>query len=510
MQDRFRGYVDDVGYTFGYCPELNPLRARLAFLHAGLAPSSIGPTATACELGFGQGLSLGLHAAGSTIRWFGTDLLPTHVESARELCAASGSDTRIFEATFAEFAARTDLPAFDFIGLHGVLSWVSAETRAEIAAFVRDRLAPDGVVYASCNALPGWADLAPLRELATQHAVRLAPADATTVERIDVALAFIQRFLDANPAYATTNPRVRERFERMLRADRRYLAHEYFNRDWHPLHFSDVAALFGTAGLEHACAAHYRDQLDALALTGEQRALLAGIPDRHFRETARDFATNQQFRRDYWVRAPRTLGVDEQGALWRGTRIVLTSAPSEIPARVSGERGEVRLASPVHEALVATLADHRPRTVAKLETDLAGRGFEFGELIDAVFTLAAFGHVMPAQDDATIAHCAARVAALNRSLTERAATSDDIDFLASAVTGGGVPVDRIDQLFLAATRAGGATPAGWMAHAQTTLAASGEASVLDCGTTTLARRAERFADVRLPILRALIAIDAGA
>ena len=35
MQDRFRGYVDDVGYTFGVCPELNPLHARLAFLKAG-------------------------------------------------------------------------------------------------------------------------------------------------------------------------------------------------------------------------------------------------------------------------------------------------------------------------------------------------------------------------------------------------------------------------------------------------------------------------------------------
>ena len=85
MQDRFRGYVDDVGYTFGYCPELNPMHVRLAFLHAGLAPPAITATSTACELGFGQGLSLGLHAAGSTVRWFGTDLLPAHVESARAL-----------------------------------------------------------------------------------------------------------------------------------------------------------------------------------------------------------------------------------------------------------------------------------------------------------------------------------------------------------------------------------------------------------------------------------------
>ena len=60
LTDWTSGYIADIGYTYGYYSALNPVRARLPFLSAGLAP----PRArTACELGFGQGMSANLHAA---------------------------------------------------------------------------------------------------------------------------------------------------------------------------------------------------------------------------------------------------------------------------------------------------------------------------------------------------------------------------------------------------------------------------------------------------------------
>lgn len=62
MTDWTAGYVADIGYTFGYYTELNPLRTRLAFLNAGLVPPATG---SHCELGFGQGMSVNIHAAGS-------------------------------------------------------------------------------------------------------------------------------------------------------------------------------------------------------------------------------------------------------------------------------------------------------------------------------------------------------------------------------------------------------------------------------------------------------------
>ncbi|MFN9940532.1 MAG: methyltransferase, partial [bacterium] len=81
------GYVADIGYTYGYYRELNPLRVGLAFANAGLLAPAI---ATACELGFGQGVSVNLHAAASGVRWMGTDFNPSQAAFARELAQASG------------------------------------------------------------------------------------------------------------------------------------------------------------------------------------------------------------------------------------------------------------------------------------------------------------------------------------------------------------------------------------------------------------------------------------
>ena len=124
MSDWTAGYVADIGYTYGYYGELNPLRARLAFLHAGLALPSAG---AACELGFGQGLSANFHAAGSTVRWNGTDFNPSQAAFAKELAAVSGAGAQLFDDAFADFAQRPDLPDFDFIGLHGIWSWISVQ-----------------------------------------------------------------------------------------------------------------------------------------------------------------------------------------------------------------------------------------------------------------------------------------------------------------------------------------------------------------------------------------------
>ena len=42
MSDWTDGYVADIDYTYGYYPELNPLRARLALLNKGLALPGLG------------------------------------------------------------------------------------------------------------------------------------------------------------------------------------------------------------------------------------------------------------------------------------------------------------------------------------------------------------------------------------------------------------------------------------------------------------------------------------
>jgi SAM-dependent methyltransferase len=238
MSDWTSGYVADIGYTYGYYTELNPLRVRLAFLNAGLVPPEVG---TACELGFGQGLSANLHAAATVTQWFGTDFNPSQAGFAQELAGVSGSGARLFDEAFSDFSNRQDLPEFDYIGLHGIWSWISDENRAVIVDFIRRKLKVGGVLYISYNTLPGWAAFAPMRHLMTEHAEVIGAEGRGIINRINDAIDFAEKLLETNPLFSRANPLVGERIKKLKEQNRHYLAHEYFNRDWHPMHFSTMA-----------------------------------------------------------------------------------------------------------------------------------------------------------------------------------------------------------------------------------------------------------------------------
>jgi len=302
MNDWTAGYVAEIDYTYGYYPELNPLRAKLSLLNAGLVLPEF---ENACELGFGQGMSVNLHAAATSIHWSGTDFNPSQAGFANELNGITGAQAKLYDESFAEFVTRTDLPAFDFIGLHGIWSWISHENRALIIEFVRRRLKIGGVLYISYNTLPGWAAFAPMRHMMSQYAESLGAVGRPIVKRIDDAIDFVDKLVATHPAYVRDSANVEERFKKLKDLNRHYLAHEYFNRDWHPVYFSEIAQQLVSAKSQFACSANFFDLVDDVNLSAEQQTLLKEIPDPIFREGVRDVMVNQQFRRDYWVKGIR-------------------------------------------------------------------------------------------------------------------------------------------------------------------------------------------------------------
>lgn len=134
------------------------------------------------------------------------------------------------------------------------------------------------------------------------------PSGHGIVNRIDSALDFADRLLATNSLYGQSNPQVIERIKKMKTQNRNYLAHEYSNRDWHPMSFARMAEWLSPAKLNFACSAHYTDHVDAVNLSEEQQAFLKDIPDAIPRETVRDFMCNTQFRRDYWVKGASATG----------------------------------------------------------------------------------------------------------------------------------------------------------------------------------------------------------
>jgi SAM-dependent methyltransferase len=508
MSDWTSGYVTDVEYTFGYYTELNPLRLKLAFLNAGLDCPAVG---AACELGFGQGMSANLHAAASHTTWSGTDFNPSQAGFASELAQISGSGAQLFDQGFAEYCNRDDLPDFDYIGLHGIWSWISNENRQIIVDFIRRKLKVGGVLYISYNTLPGWSAMAPMRHLMTGFAERMSAPGSGIVAQVDSALGFCDRLLATNPLYARANPQVAERFGKMKGQNRRYLAHEYFNRDWLPMHFTDMADWLQPAKMSFACSANYLDHIDGINLSGEQQKLLADIPDPVFKQQVRDFMVNQQFRKDYWVKGPRKLNKLEQGEKLGKERVVLIQPRDDVAFEVSGTLGKLKMQEAIYKPLLDCLADHKPKTISAIEAELKTTGITAAQMVQGLVILTGSGALASAHDDKTIRALKDRTDRLNAHIIAKSRGNSEFHNLASPVTGGGIVVDRFQQLFLAARAGGENKPEEWARIAFETLKIQGQRILQDGKTLEtdaenrdyLSKMAKTFADKILPVLVAL-------
>eukprot|EP01042_Synura_sphagnicola_P007568 gene7568-9693_t len=103
------GYFTELDYTYGYYRELSPAMLRMICLCSGVAPQ-LGGEFRYLELGYGQGLSINMHAAATEAEYWGTDFNPTQAVHARALSDASGARLNLLNDSFEELAARADLP----------------------------------------------------------------------------------------------------------------------------------------------------------------------------------------------------------------------------------------------------------------------------------------------------------------------------------------------------------------------------------------------------------------
>jgi len=512
MSNWHAGYTAETAYTYGYYTELNPLRTQLLLLSWGIQPPRV---STACELGFGQGMTINIHAAASSVRWHGTDFNPAQTAFAQELAEASGNGAMLSEQSFQDFCARSDLPDFDFIALHGIWSWISPENQAHIADFLARKLKPGGVVYISYNTQAGWAAMAPIRDLMEQHSRVMSAPGQDSLTRVGSALSFVNRMMETKPRYLQANPTIAARLQQIGEQDPNYLSHEYFNHYWQPVSFSAIKPVLAAVKLEFAGSAAYPDHVAPLNLTPEHLAFLAQIPDPTFRENTADFIVNRQFRQDYWIKGARKLTAREQAVALRAVRILLVAPVGQIAMKVNGALGEADMDTALYGPLLELLADYQPHTIAELQQHLPANIAELGNLLQMLLVLAHKACISPVQDDAAIALARPAAARLNRHLLDKALGRTDLAALASPVTGGGVGVLHLQQLFLLARLEGhqtaeAAAAFAWQAFRalQQTVVRNGTVLTTEADNLAeLAVHAESFRLTVLPILQALGVAD---
>ena len=384
-------YVTDTLYADRVFRELSPAWLNYVAAINGGAPRPLDAPFTYLEMGCGLGSSAVVNAGSFPQGEFhACDLNAGHIESGTRLAADLGvGNVRFHHATF-EHLLTLDLPAFDFIALHGVYTWVGAEAREAIRRVIAARLKPGGLVYVSYNCLPGWAAEAPLRALMVELA-RTETGD--TAHRARSAVRTMERLRDARLRFFRSNPAAASALEAYARQPGEYLAHEFLNETWDLFSSPDVADQMAAIGLGFLGSATLADNHPALVLESQAAEAITALATERARQLAIDLAVNQRFRRDVFVRGGARF---DPGTVARhvGALVIGSLEPERIASRVLVPRGEIRF----QDALVGDLRSLMAAgsmTMDDLVDTLAGRGADAGEIARNVTFLVAADALMP-------------------------------------------------------------------------------------------------------------------
>jgi SAM-dependent methyltransferase len=368
------GYVADVEYSGLFYHSQSPGHLALACLLAGVEPPRFEHGFAYCELGCGQGITTALLAAANPAgRFYGVDFNPSHIARARDAAVAAGlTNVEFAERSFAELAEAPDgqLPDFDFIAMHGVYTWVSRANQQAIAAFLRRRLKPGGIVYIAWNCLPGWSAAMPIQRL-------LYDIGAQHPERSDVraerAFAEIEGLARAGLPHLAGNDFLAEIRGHLGSPMMRYVVHEHMNEDWRPLYFTELARDLAEVKLDFVASADLIETFPSLLLRPEPRAAIDRFPPA-IREMLKDFALDRRFRRDVFARGARPIGQRRRDDLLRGSTFALAVPRGSVSLKLKVPAGDAAMDPATYGPVFDALAERPHRIGELLDGTGASRG----------------------------------------------------------------------------------------------------------------------------------------
>jgi SAM-dependent methyltransferase len=455
------GYTSEIDYTSNYYGELSPERMRLSLLAAGIE-HSMAAAPDYLELGFGQGLSLVVNAATNPGRYWGNDFNPGQVANARELAAATGRQVTLLEDSFEELARRDDLPEFDVIALHGIWSWISDTSRAAIVEIARRRLKPGGIFYLTYNVMSGWAPMLPLRTLLAEYEKR--EASGQLLQRLTQSVDFAGKLREVNIGYFGQNTKVASLLDSFKERDERYLAHEYFNANWHPMSFTDVADTLADAKLAFATSATILETLPGISVPANADEVLKTINDPVLRELTKDAFMAQTFRRDIFVKGPRKLSPWQQAKAIANSKFIMIGEPDKRPKKIKTSFGEAELREDIYGPVVAALAQQPNATasVGQLLNVKELAGLPRDHVWQALLLLTGTGFLSPASTSTNPAADDVASKGLNKLLLERAEANAGVEQLAAPRLGAAIVVNRVEQMMMKALKGGEKDLAGYV------------------------------------------------
>lgn len=464
MNDVDGGYTRDTNYTYGYFPYLAPSWLELAAVDCGV-PFPCRRPLRYLELGYGNGISLNIHAAAHPGEYWGTDFNPEHAKFAQELSDDAGTDVNVLGLPFSELLNHPELPEFDIITAHGIWSWISDQNRAAIVEIVQRKLADGGLFYVSYNALPGCSPYIPLQRLLRLQTDRTEPLN-DNYSKLRSALAFANDLAGAssNNGYFSRNPRAAERLKSLEAKNATYLIHEYLGEHWHPVSVLEVAEMLSAAGLEFLGSANFGERHAEWGIEDAGRKLLASINEPLLRETARDYLINREFRRDIFVKGKAKMTVAQRRHRLENVAFAVLRPADEIEIESSGYGQEIVRYPELCSAILGIYAGTGAFSLKASDiTSKFEERLDIEDVIASILSLTEIGAIYPVQHE--IAPGSQLTCnRLNARLRRASREGNNLRALASPITGHGVKISHWHCAFEDAHAAGAVTPAQLLQH----------------------------------------------
>lgn len=363
------GYTKEIEYTGNFYPDWSMSNLALQCLLKGIELPKI---ANACELGFGQGVTMNVMAASSDVKWYGTDFLVAHAQHAQMLADASGHNASIYNYSFEDFFKLENLPKFDLIVLHGVFSWISKKNQDLILSFIDTHLSEKGLLYISYNARPGSESFKPAQYLINKLHSQIGLSFSDPVAQIGHVLDFMLHFHEVSPKYLDAFPRINERLKEFKEKDAKYLIHEYLNSDWESFFFSEISEKLMPLGLSYLGESRLNSELPVLNFTDEQLDFLDTVKvDISMLQDLKDAMCNRQFRRDIWIKSPQALNPTTIEYCLQYFGVMLSIPYTVLNLDISGAQATASMDNPLYHKLLGLLKDYQVHELKELKEQLA-------------------------------------------------------------------------------------------------------------------------------------------
>lgn len=195
------------------------------------------------------------------------------------------------------------------------------------------------------------------------------------------------RYFNANPSAVTA-------VDAYTKDPSNYLAHEFLNQTWEPFYSIDIADEMADADMSYLGSATLVDNHPALVVDELAAEAVAQLATGRQRQLATDFAANQRFRRDVFVRGHARLGQAETTRHLQAAAIGSLGNPERIGTKARVPRGEIRFQEDFIRGLQSLML-RGSTTIGQAVTALGGAGRDPVEIARNVIFLVAAGTLMP-------------------------------------------------------------------------------------------------------------------